>query len=115
MKNYLINIYDSIFNISGHLCHQKPERSFFIKNYQFPFCARCTGIIIGVIIAVIFSQVILINNFYLMIILWIPMITDGMVQKHSHYLSNNKKRVITGILFGFGYMYIFIILDRMFW
>ena len=114
MKNYLINIYDSMFNIADHLCHQKSERSFFIKNYQFPFCARCTGIIIGVIIAVIFSQFIFINNFYLMIILWIPMIIDGMVQKHGYDLSNNK-RVITGLLFGFGYMYVFIMLDKMFW
>ena len=26
-------------------CHQMPERSFFYKEYQFPVCARCTGVI----------------------------------------------------------------------
>ena len=104
MKNNLINIYEFIFEIASHLCHQKPERSFFIKNYQFPFCARCTGIIIGVIVGFVFSQLIIIENFYLMIILWIPMIIDGFVQKYSSYLSNNNKRVITGLIFGFGYM-----------
>jgi len=33
-------------------CHQKPERSFFIKGYQFPVCARCTGVIIGYLLAI---------------------------------------------------------------
>ncbi|MBS5794738.1 MAG: DUF2085 domain-containing protein [Clostridiales bacterium] len=26
--------------------HQIPERSFFIKGYQMPICARCVGVII---------------------------------------------------------------------
>lgn len=34
-------------------CHQMPERSFFISGYQFPVCARCTGVIISAIIATI--------------------------------------------------------------
>jgi len=25
-------------------CHQMPERSFSVKGYQFPLCARCTPI-----------------------------------------------------------------------
>ncbi|HWT27368.1 MAG TPA: DUF2085 domain-containing protein, partial [Mobilitalea sp.] len=32
-------------------CHQRPDRSFFIKGYQMPVCARCFGVIIGYIIA----------------------------------------------------------------
>ena len=36
-------------------CHQKPERSFFYKGYQFPVCARCTGVVISSIISVVFS------------------------------------------------------------
>ncbi len=28
-------------------CHQMPERSFFYKGYQFPLCARCTGVFAG--------------------------------------------------------------------
>ena len=34
-------------------CHQMPERSFFINGFQFPVCARCTGVIISAIIATI--------------------------------------------------------------
>ena len=50
-----------------------------------------------------------------MALLLIPMAVDGMVQKHTSYLSNNSKRVVTGLIFGFAYMYIFMMLDRMFW
>ena len=26
------------------ICHQRPERSFFLDGHQFPVCARCTGL-----------------------------------------------------------------------
>lgn len=32
-------------------CHQLPERSFHIKGFQMPLCARCMGILIGFFIA----------------------------------------------------------------
>ena len=28
-------------------CHQMESRSFSYKGYQFPVCARCTGVILG--------------------------------------------------------------------
>ena len=37
------------------------------------------------------------------------------IEKESTSLSNNRRRLITGLLFGFGYMYVFMMLDRMFW
>jgi uncharacterized membrane protein len=30
-----------------HVCHQIPERSYFIAGHQFAVCARCTGIYAG--------------------------------------------------------------------
>ena len=38
----------------GHTtgCHQMPERSFFWKEYQFPICARCTGLAVGYLIGI---------------------------------------------------------------
>ena len=110
-----MGFYEIIFRTCGHLCHQKPERSFSIGNYQFPFCARCSGILFGVLIGLPISLVLPFENFYLIILLWIPMIIDGLVQKHTSYLSNNRRRLITGLLFGFGYMYVFMMLERMFW
>lgn len=47
-----LSIYERLMQIgrsSG--CHQLPERSFFYNGKQFPVCARCTGAIVGQIIA----------------------------------------------------------------
>jgi uncharacterized membrane protein len=33
-----------IYGVFSHLCHQIPERSFFIAGHQFAVCARCTGV-----------------------------------------------------------------------
>ena len=35
------------------LCHQLPERSFFIAGHQFAVCARCTGLYCGFLLAVL--------------------------------------------------------------
>jgi uncharacterized membrane protein len=39
-----------IFAIGGVICHQKPERSFFIDGHQLPVCARCTGLYLSAVI-----------------------------------------------------------------
>src|SRR5512143_3341817 len=36
------------------LCHQLPDRSFFIHEHQTPLCARCTGMYLGFSIGLIF-------------------------------------------------------------
>jgi len=41
---------DTLFNIFNIICHQRPERSFFIFGFQFFLCARCTGIYLFLII-----------------------------------------------------------------
>jgi uncharacterized membrane protein len=40
-----------IYKTFSHLCHQLPERSFFIDGHSFAACARCTGIYAGFAIA----------------------------------------------------------------
>ncbi len=39
------------------LCHQMPDRSFFIHDHQFPLCARCTGMYLGLITGAAFMLV----------------------------------------------------------
>jgi len=82
-------------------CHQKPERSFFIRGYQFPLCARCTGIAIGHFASLLVSPFHTFN--YIISILLFPLAIDGTVQYFTSYTSNNLKRVITGILYGFAF------------
>lgn len=89
-------------------CHCKAERSFFYKGKQFPICARCTGELVGILL----SSVVCI--FYRLcapacILLMIPMIIDGFVQMFTKYESNNRRRFLTGLLFGYALMTLFII------
>ena len=82
-------------------CHQMPERSFFICGYQFPLCARCTGIAIGHITALFAAPF---HTFkYSIALLLFPLAIDGTVQYFTSYQSNNCKRVITGALYGFAF------------
>lgn len=36
------------YSVGGVVCHQLPERSFFVAGRQLPVCARCTGLYLGV-------------------------------------------------------------------
>jgi len=37
----------AVYGAFGKLCHQLPERSFFIAGHKFAVCARCTGLYLG--------------------------------------------------------------------
>ena len=83
-------------------CHQLPERSFFIRGYQFPLCARCTGIVLGLLIAPIIT-IFWKGNLWLSLALIAIMTADGLIQLKTRYRSTNPRRFITG--FGAGYAF----------
>jgi len=39
------------FPLGQFICHQKPERSFFLSGLQMAVCARCTGLYVGAALA----------------------------------------------------------------
>lgn len=88
----------------GHTlgCHQMPKRSFFLKGYQFPVCARCTGVIVSALIAAIvfFKKKLPIR---LCIALSSVMLLDWGMQYLNIRESTNPRRFITGLIGGFGY------------
>ena len=86
-------------------CHQMPERSFFYKGYQFPVCARCTGLMVGYLLG-IFVYLLEIINWKVAIILCIPLVLDGGTQYLGWRMSNQWLRLITGILCGIGIMFL---------
>ena len=99
----------------GHLlgCHQRPERSFFLCGYQFPLCARCTGIIVGYMIFFIFPAD---RHFSVNVLLLLcaVMLFDWLIQHLGLRESTNVRRLITGTLGGYGLMGIYInILDSL--
>lgn len=83
-------------------CHQMPERSLFVKGYQFPVCARCTGVIVSSVIAtIVFIKKKL--PIGLCIGLSSIMLIDWSLQYLQIKESTNARRFITGLVGGFGY------------
>lgn len=33
-----------VYTVGGHICHQRPERSFHTHEVKWPVCARCAGL-----------------------------------------------------------------------
>lgn len=97
----------------GHCsgCHQKPERSFFWNGYQFPVCARCTGVIIGQTIGMLSYSVYEMpwnqSSFFLFL-----MFLDWFLQRMKLLPSTNIRRLVTGLLCGYalGQCYITVLL-----
>ena len=90
------------------MCHQRPDRSFFLKGKQFPVCARCTGVLIGYILGVMLAVVTSCRAYLWFLLMLIPMIVDGGLQHFKNIESNNLRRLFTGILGGIGIIYVFI-------
>lgn len=99
-----------IGNHSG--CHQRADRSFFYKGKQFPVCARCTGVLIGQLVAVLFA---VFNVFFSNVVGFILLLTmgfDWFIQAVKIKESTNKRRLFTGILGGMGIMILYINIFR---
>ena len=88
--------------IFSNSCHQKAKRSFFVNKYQFPICARCTGLSIGYLLGIllVISQ----NRFSLFINLALVLIMfiDWFIQYKQIKESNNTRRFFTGVFCGIG-------------
>ena len=82
-------------------CHQLSDRSFHLWGFQFPLCARCTGILLGLILFGPLLCVLLPLNMYLSLFLVFAIFIDGFTQLKGWRTSNNCLRLITGL--GFGY------------
>src|SRR6185503_15853685 len=78
-------------------CHQRQERSYFIRGRQVPVCARCLGMLIGLAVAPAFRF-----NVALGAALLLPMLIDGGTQAFRLRESRNWLRLVTGIGFTLG-------------
>ena len=82
-------------------CHRRPDRSFFLKERQFPLCSRCTGILAGCVIAISLTTVSWIPDPTAYVIMLAPVVFDGTGQALGLWISTNTRRLITGIFGGF--------------
>ena len=105
MRKSMVRLLDDIGAASG--CHQMPERSSFYKGYQFPVCARCTGVFVGQLSAIIYGFFWKISPCISVVLLGVMGIDWG-VQEIGIKESTNLRRFLTGICGGFGLFSIYI-------
>lgn len=104
VRNFNSFILDRLYPLSlkygQKMCHQFSDRSFHVGIRQYPVCARCTGIYVGIFIGLL-SAIFYKLPLNVCIVLLLPMLLDGYIQLKTSYNSNNIKRLITGLLFGY--------------
>lgn len=89
------------------LCHQKEERCFKIRNYVFPICARCTGIVISFLVSLVCIKNKIEISFFVSILLLSVMFCDWILQYFNILMSTNKRRFLTGLIGGVGLTYFY--------
>jgi uncharacterized membrane protein len=86
------------------LCHQRPERSFFLRGRQVPLCERCLALYLGIwlggAIFVLSRRKSGIHQPWVLIAAWIPLLADAITQWLGFRESNAILRVWTGALAG---------------
>ncbi|MGM0405605.1 MAG: DUF2085 domain-containing protein [Thermoplasmatota archaeon] len=117
-----------IYTFSDFNCHQKHYRSHYLNGNQIPVCARDVGIFSGLSLGLFvmmfikperdYKDILLkllpmkmnLSNSqksYLLVFLGalfvLPMALDGGIQLVTAYESTNPMRLLTGIIFGFGF------------
>ncbi len=109
-------LWDKARLIGYALCHQLPERSFFIHEHQTPLCARCTGMYLGFLTGLVFLIIrrrthaarmpsvaiisVLIGFITIMGIDGINSTISILPGAPQLYHTTNLHRIVTGTLFG---------------
>lgn len=94
--------YSSIFTgLYMNVCHQQPDRSFWILGYPVALCCRCYGFYLGVVLSAIAS---LLNKFRLKIkifaLLFSLITLDIIFNVILKVSTGNIIRFIVGIMIG---------------
>jgi uncharacterized membrane protein len=107
------------------VCHRISERSFHIGNYQLPLCARCSGMYLGAVSALVFQSItgwkrLKVPHWSILALLGIFVVAFGIDGANSYlylmkqvvpgilpkvpnlYLPNNTLRLLTGSGMGIG-------------
>lgn len=94
-------IADKFYHLLAHSCHQQPLRSFWIAGYPMAFCARCFGIYIGALVALITPKKELIN---LRIMIALSILVIGMfellLEIFAGLQGSNIIRLLSGLFIG---------------
>jgi uncharacterized membrane protein len=107
----VIGLLHEIFHFFGRaICHQLEERSLQVSGEALVVCARDTGIYIGIFSTLLYlhfskrKQNVTIPSIkisFLLLLFLVPLMIDGLGSYTHLFDSNNPRRLITGIAFGF--------------
>lgn len=93
------------------LCNHRADRGLYVGSFCLPLCARCTGILTGAVGASIVHWVLArlcglsaVPAYVLVpgLVMIAPTGIDGFVEYLFGVESNNRRRMITGLLAGVG-------------
>lgn len=105
-----------IYLVYSFTCHQFAYRSIHAFDYQFAWCARDTGIWLGILLPALFASRLKNLSWYWVLPFVIPIALDGGIQTIATlldvpvagptgaplYVASNLARFMTGAIFGIG-------------
>jgi uncharacterized membrane protein len=100
------NLAGTLYHSFGLLCHQLPERSFFILGNKFAVCSRCTGLYLGFVVTLaLYPLLKSIRRTHLPARKWliaasIPLLIDFSVTFFGVWENTHATRFLTGMLLG---------------
>ena len=92
----------ALYMIGAFICHQRPERSFWLADVPLPVCARCLGIYAGVVVGALATPFLgLVRRARMtMIVATVPAIASLLVEWTGIGHPSNSIRAMTGVIAG---------------
>ena len=110
--NQLRTLYPLMKVSYGRVCHQNPDKSFFVNGLHFLVCARCTGIYLGGFLAMCLSFFSITKYFRSLykyfIIFSLLLLVDVLINNFIPVVYNKTSAFFTGYLFSFFAVYFVI-------
>lgn len=95
-----------IYNFFSYICHQMPDRSFYIHEHQFGVCSRCFGVYSGILLALLLYPLIRrpddIEPFprVWLILSCVPLAIDFSLTFFNIWENTFLSRFVTGVVLG---------------
>ena len=95
-----------IYRAFGAVCHQLPDRSYFIEEHQLAVCSRCTGLYFGFgFMLLVYPLVRSLKNTttpprVVLLLAAIPLLIDFSVTFFGFWENTHTSRLLTGALLG---------------
>jgi uncharacterized membrane protein len=93
------------------VCHQMPDRSFWLVGFTLAVCVRCFSFYLGGFLISLFYLLkdrIQMWSFSIYILLVVPAVIDFLLEKLGFYTNAIDLRIITGLLLGLAIFHLFL-------